>query len=267
MTIGPQNLIYPPIEDPEDQGTGLFPVDFLVEDVLRTGLKWFVTDPNAPDAVFSHLKNAFLNPKYGEAKIQEIVNYLKKYELRIVQHWAMIGEQMPCISIQLLDGAEMVERAGLNDHEGIADAMTVGEGVTGRSEIKYSPISDSLHIGIHTADTPDLTKYIYYLVIYILLLFKSDLQTRGLHLSTFRATDLSKLNEYLPNSIYSRFINFTVQSFARVDAGALPIVKKFVGVNIGDSDTNIGGIAAGIILNDISDIPGQDTEAILPEGI
>ena len=248
--IAPQNLSYPPLPDPEDQGTGLFPVDFLIEDVIRIGLNWFVTDPTAPDAVFSHLKNTFLGTKYGEPKIQEIVSFLKKYQLNVVQHWALIETTLPCISIQLLDGREMTERAGLNDFEGMADSMNGQEEVIGRSEIKYSPISDSVHIGIHTATTPDLTKYIYYLVIYILLLFKPDLQKRGLHLSTFQATDLSRLNEYLPSNVYSRFINFTVQSFARVDAGQLPIVKNFVGVNVLPSDSEVGSIQVGINVAD-----------------
>jgi len=247
--IQPQQLQFPPLPDPEDQGTGVFPVDFLIEDVLRVGLKWFLSDPSAPDAVFSHLSTQFLDPKYGEAKVQEIISFLKKYQLNIVQSFAMIPQQLPCLSIQLLDGREDIPHTGLNDHEGYADVLNANQEVMGRSQIKYSPISDTVHIGIHTADTPDLTKYIYYLVVYILLLFKPDLRERGLHLSTFAATDLSKLNEYLPSNVYSRFINFSCISFARIDAGQLPIVKKFVGVNIAPSDSVYGtgdGIPAGI---------------------
>jgi hypothetical protein len=247
--ITPSQLVYPPPPSTEDEGTGLFPVDFLLEDVIRIGLNWFKTDPTAPDAVFSHFKTAFLSAKYGESKITEIVDFITKYDVRIVQHFSMIDEVMPTISIQLLDGSEMTERAGLADHSGEIDTLNSQQEVIGRSEIQYSPILDNVHIGIHTSNTPDLCKYLYYLIIYTLLLFKPELEKRGLHLSTFRATDLSRINEYLPANIYSRFINFSVFTIARVDSGALPIVQSIVGVHA-SSDT-VESVEVGITLDDI----------------
>lgn len=258
--IKPSMLTYPPSASTEDQGTGLYPVDFLIEDVLRVGFKWFLTDPDAGAQVLSHLATPYLSGKYGQAKINEVVDYLKKYELRIVQHWSLIGEQMPCISIQLLDGGEMPERAGLADFEGQVDALNAQSEVMGRQELRYSPVSDTVHIGIHTGNTPDFCKYLYYVVIYILLLFKDDLETRGLQLGTYRATDLSRLNEYLPANVYSRFINYTVFSIARVNTGKLPIVKEFAGLSIeppgaSDSGDTIDNIQTGISLDDIQNNP------------
>jgi|GEM_PF-6991291 len=221
------DLSYPPPLITEDEGTGLFPVDFLLEDALRVGFDWFKTDPKAPNAVFSHLGTKFLSTKYGQAKINEIAAFIKKYDIRIVQHFSMIDEQMPTISIQLLDSSEMTERTAFADFAGTIDALNEQNEVIGRSEIKYTPVFDNVHIGIHTSNTPDLCKYLYYLIVYILLLFKPELEKRGLQLSTFRATDISKLNEYLPSNIYSRFINFSTYSVAKIDAGSLPMIKNF----------------------------------------
>jgi hypothetical protein len=250
MPINPQQLSWPPPPSPEDEGLGLYPVDFLLETVLRIGFDWFRTNDDAPAKVFSHLNTPFLAGKYGDKKIKEIADYIKKYDIRIVQHFSLIDEQMPTISIQLLDGGEMTERAGLADHADVIDQLNAENEVLGRSEVKYSPVTDNIHIGIHTSNTPDLCKYLYYLSMYILLLFKPELEKRGLQLSTFRATDLSKVNEYLPANIYSRFINFSVFSIARIDTGAMPIIKDFVGVMAGQSDN---GVETGISLADIQE--------------
>jgi len=80
-----------------------------------------------------------------------------------------------------------------------------------------------------------LTKYLYYLVIYILNAFKPQLEERGLQLGTFRATDLSRMNDYLPENMYSRFINFTVFSIARFDKGDVPIIEKIIGLHLDEN--------------------------------
>lgn len=248
--INPGQLQWPPPPSTENEGTGLLPVDFILESIIAGGLQWFKSDPKAPKQVFSHLKLPILG-KYGQAKIDEIAAYIRKYDVRVVQSFAMIAEQLPCISIQLLDGGEMPERAGLADHEGYVDAMGAQNEVLGRQEIKFMPITDAVHIGIHTADTPDLAKYLYYLVTYVLLLYKPEMEKLGLHLSTFRATDLSRLNDHLPSNCYSRFINFSVFSIARVDTGDVPMVDKFVGVHASQSDDgndpNVGVTPTDII--------------------
>jgi hypothetical protein len=223
---------YPAPKSEEPLRYGVWPVDFLLETVLRAGLDWFRTETSAPRQVFGHLVSPWLNTKYGEAKIEEIASYMKKYEIKIVQHWSLISSGVPCISIQLLDASEMTERAGLSDFQQTVDALTAQGAIEQRENVGYSPIIDNIHIGIHNITTPDLTKYLYYFVIYILNAFKPQLETRGMHLSTFRATDVSRLNEYLPENIFSRFINFSVFSWASFDQGRVPIIEKILGPHV-----------------------------------
>lgn len=215
----------------EDQYFGVLPIDFLLETVLKEGLAWFRADSSAPDQVFGHLKAPWLS-KYGEAKIDEIAAFIRKYEIKIVQHFSLIDAAVPCFSIQLLDGGEMTERAGLVDHQRMIDTRDMEDNVIGRTEVGYVPISDNVHIGIHVINTPDLAKYLYYLAVYILSSYKMVLEKRGLMLGTFRATDISRLNDFLPENMYSRFINFTVFSIASYGKGALPIVTSIQGVHV-----------------------------------
>jgi len=232
MSLPPNAFRYPPVVDDSAPLTGVFPVDFVLETVLRAGLEWFRTDPKAPMSVFGHMTAPWLSVKYGEAKVIEIGNYIKKYEIRIVQHFALIDPQLPSISIQLLDGNEMTERASLSDHARVVDVMNSDGEVEGRSEIGYAAVMDNIHIGIHNIGTPDLTKYLYYLVVYILKVFKPQLEERGLMLGTFRATDISRLNDYLPENMFSRFVNFSVFTIAPFRKGDVPIIDTFLGVHV-----------------------------------
>lgn len=232
MTTGGGFFQFPPPVSNEERFFGVYPVDFTLEAVLRAGIDWFLSNPDAPNCVFGHLLSPWLNTKYGQAKIDEIGDFIKKYEIPIVQHWSLIPERVPCISIQLLDANEEEMRAGLGDHQTMMDTLDMNQNVIGREEVGYSPIIDSIHIGIHANQTPDLAKYLYYLVVYLLNGFKPQLQERGLLLSTFRATDLSRMNEYLPENIYSRFINFTCYTIAPYKRSELPIIDEILGISV-----------------------------------
>jgi hypothetical protein len=241
--IGMGAFEYPAPKTEEQHFYGVYPVDFLLETILKAGLEWFRTDPQAPKYVFGHLMSPYLS-KYGEAKIEEIAAFIKKYDIRIVQHWALIAEKAPCISIQLLDGTESIERAGLADFQQMVDTLNADNEVIGRRDVGYSPITDNIHIGIHTKDTPDLAKYLYYLVVYVLNSFKPQLEMRGMMLGTFRATDLSRMNEYLPDNMYSRFINFTIFTMASFDKGVVPIIEEFMGLNVAPSSQGAEGLGS-----------------------
>jgi len=234
MTLPPGAFQYPNPGTNSETYFGVHPVDFTLEVVIKAGMEWFLTTPEAPDLVFGHLKSTWLNSRYGQAKIDDIGDFIKKYDIPIVQHWSLIAEKSPCISIQLLDANEEEARAALNDHSDMLDVLDMENNVIGRTQIGYSPIVDQMHIGIHSNQTPDLTKYLYYLIIYLLNGFKSQLQEKGMMLTTFRATDISRLNEYLPENIYSRFINFTSFTIAPYKKDALPIIEEILGVHVPD---------------------------------
>ena len=234
-------LSYPSPQICPPEFEGIFPVDFILETILEAGLEWFRTDPNAPGRVFGQLKASWLAERYGDKKIAEISDYIKKYEIRIVQHWSLIAKQTPCISIQLLEGSEEEGRAGLQDHLQDVDVLNDAGAVLGREAIGYVPIVDNLQIGIHASETPDLVKYLYYLLIYLLSAFKSDLQDRGLQLTTFRATDISRLNEYLPENVFSRFINFQTYTVAPFKRENMPILDEILGLTLDLGETSDEG--------------------------
>ena len=212
---------FPPVVGGQTLYSGVYPVDFIFETILRAGIDWFRTNTDAPNRVFGHLLRPMLS-KYGQAKIDEIAAFINEKEIKIVQHYSLIDQHLPTISIQLSNASEDVAKAFLEDFSGeVESASLVG------SHGGEIPIQDNLIIGIHAPISPDLAKYLYYLVIHILMVFKEDLIEKGMLLSTFNATDVTLLNQYLPENIYSRFVTFSVVTYARFHRGEIPFVDDF----------------------------------------
>jgi hypothetical protein len=220
---------YPPL--PKESGVnyfGLHPVDFILETVLSAGMSLFQTDDDFARAAFSQLDRPYLQAQYGEKKIDEIIEFIRSNEVRVIQGFPMSDEQSPTISLNLSDGAEAEKWSGLDDFMANQDALDMQGNVLGRDEIGYVSMEDSVLVGIHAIGGPDKVKYLYYLVAYIIVSFRDQLEERELILSTFRATDLSRLNEYLPENMFSRFITFKATSIAPVKKGSVPIIDELI---------------------------------------
>lgn len=218
--------VYPNEEAITDQYYGLYPVDFIFEYILEQGFEWFRTTPDAKDYVFGNLCKSILSARYGQSKIDEIATYINNTEIKIIQSFPLESETSPTISINLSSGSELLQYSGLNDFEGQVDTLDGDENVTDRKEIGYTSIQDEILIGIHAVGGPDLTKYLYMLVIYLLNAYRDQLGSEGLKNITYSATDLSRLNEYLPSHMFSRFVTATVQTFALFQKDKVPMVGK-----------------------------------------
>jgi hypothetical protein len=201
---------------------GVYPMDFILEAVLRAGLDWFKTDPLASDLVFGQLDQPYL-ARYGTDKIAELKNYIETKEVKIVQSLRLVDASLPYISIQLGQGMEDESKASLDDSMGDQFIFNQMSGdLEDTDVVGYSPIKDNILLGIHGGETPDLPKYLYMLVVYILNSYKYDLITKGIYLGTFSMTDMSRMNDYLPDNVFSRFMTFSAHSNAPWKKGSLP---------------------------------------------
>lgn len=225
-----------------DNLRGLYPVDFILELAILEELEWFRANPNtAPDAVFGQLKPTYLATRgYGDTKIREMRDFINKTNIPVVQHWSLVDAHLPCFSIQLMDGREDETKVGMGDFLEELDTLDVNDVPEKREEILYTAMSDSLQIGIHATGTPDIVKYLYALLVSAFMR-RDRLQKRGFNLVTWQATDLSRINEYLPEHIYSRFVNFSVVTFPTfVSEDEMQLIDTIEGVHIEPTDP--GGI-------------------------
>lgn len=223
-----------------DDLRGAYPIDFVIENLIQTGLDWFRNNPEtAGNLVFGQLTSDHLSVRYGEEKVQELTKYILDHKIHIVQHFTQVHEKLPCFSIQILDSSEDDARAGLGDFIEEVDELDESGNLIGRKEIVFAPISDQIQIGIH-AHEPDLVKYLYYFMIHILTVLTPELQQQGLQLTSFRATDLSRLNEWIPANVYSRFMNISAFSTPTFETGKLTIISDIKGVHA--EPTEPGGL-------------------------
>ena len=247
MLVGERNLrVWPAPQVEKECITGIIPIDFFVERLIETGIEWFRNNPKAPNEVFGHLKDAFLNDKYGQIKIDEIAEYVKRTEIDVKQAFPIEDEESPSISINLQSSAEISNLTGLDDYAGSMNALGSDGTVMGTTQQGYTPIRDEVLIGIHATSSPDKTKYLYYLVTYIINAFRDQLEERpgkvnGLFNITWRATDISRLNEYLPAHMFSRFVTLTADHFAIFNkAVQIPFIEGFqVRTDLSDGEGNI----------------------------
>lgn len=224
-------LVYPQNIPTPDVIHGLFPTDFFIEKILEEGLAWFRATPTAAQEVFGHLLAPQLHERYGPGKVQEISDYINNTEIRIIQAFPVEDTQFPTFSIQLADGGENPAFAGLHDYAGDeSDTNTLGQ-VISREEIGYMPFTDSVMVGIHATGSPDKVKYLYYLAVYLLSSRRQEFEAAGMMNLTFRATDLSRLNEMLPSNVFSRYVTLTTGTLPKFKLGEAPIVTK-LNVNV-----------------------------------
>lgn len=216
---------FPAKEKVRESIFGMYPTDFLIEHFLEAGLKWFRETPEAPTLVYGHLARPEIAGRYGKEKIEEIAAYVRDHEVKIIQSFPQDDSTFPTISINLQEGIEEVAQAGLGDFAGQVDALSSIGAITSRTELGYVPFQDSVLVGIHAAGSPDKVKYLAYLVTYILASTRKQFERLGLYGLTFRATDLSRLSEFLPANVFSRFVTVQVGSKALVKAGEIPVLE------------------------------------------
>lgn len=221
------DIIYPTNDFEETDYWGVYPVDFLFEAILDEGLDWFRTNSEAPGLVFGNLKKGRLAARYGSKKIDEIAEFLRTKKIRIIQSFPLDGEVSPTISINLTSSSEMIANAGLDDYAGDVDTLGTEDSILSRAEVGYTSINDNVLIGIHAVGSPDTVKYLYMLVLYLLNARRGDLESEGLHNMTYNVTDISRLNEYLPANMYSRFITASVVNFAKFKKQTVPMISEF----------------------------------------
>lgn len=77
-----------------------------------------------------------------------------------------------------------------------------------RTERRMIRLREQLRIGCHAKDDLHLTKYMYYLLIYILKSRQATLISRGIHLDKTLGEVFDRADEFQGENVYSRFIEF-----------------------------------------------------------
>jgi len=108
--------------------------DLIIESVLRDGFEAVRRDPSILDDVFKQLTqlSPLMNKKYGDREVRKIKDWFEKKEVSIVQAFSQVVDNLPCISIQLIDDTESIKYAHMDDFEDdVQQTMTDPEKLAG----------------------------------------------------------------------------------------------------------------------------------------
>lgn len=76
------------------------------------------------------------------------------------------------------------------------------------SDYKKTPMIEHVQIGVHAGEETNLCKYMYYMLLYFLQSRRMELENIGVQLHTFQVTEFTKILDFLPDNVMSRFVNF-----------------------------------------------------------
>ena len=260
--------------------------EFVIETVLRDGLNELRINSDRLDDIFSKFLNAYFVNQYGQSKIDELKTHIQNKQVKIVQSWAMVPTEVPCISIELLRASEdediqqfsnefeeeseaktptvyvntitpgtydsktgkliVLNVADLSqihpglvfvDASGVKFPMHAGNSnllgnkfinigkdqdpdLSGDGYIESSidetrtrrrmiRIRETLRLGVHAANDIHLTKYLYYLLIYILKSRQSSLIDRGINLDKGIGEVFDRDDSFQGENIFSRFLTMS----------------------------------------------------------
>ena len=88
----------------------------------------------------------------------------------------------------------------------------IDETKTGRRE---AGLIDKVEVGIWSVENTNMTKYLYYLLIYWLFSRRLELETAGYQISKYTANDLTKNVELLPDNVTVRMVNIEFTTWFR----------------------------------------------------
>lgn len=185
--------------------------DLVLQTIIEEGLEDLRANLDLRlNDFYDQLKSSFLNDRYGQAELDRMKIWFVNNKIDITQSWRMISERVPCINIQIVSSIEDEGKSTLRDFAGDIDVISDGI-VTSRSEKKEIANKESIQISVHVNDPGGTTalRWLYAATLFFLISRKEDLLDRGIDISTFSASDFNRLNEFLPENIYSRYITFS----------------------------------------------------------
>lgn len=237
----------------------LIMADFVVQTVIKEALTEISNNTNILDALFSELKKAHLSGVYGQDEIDIIKSFFQKNQITVVTGWSQISSRYPSYSIQLSSSSEVASESALGDflydeyllndnkvnvHQNELTYPKNNQNYDEKNEVYGTPIQESIIIGCHAIDKPNIARYMAWVLHYIL---RSKLQTfidRGLDRINLSFSDFNQANEYLPETMFTRFCTFSCFHYLKfskeINPFALDSVNTVVKAQIQESEYSEG---------------------------
>lgn len=90
-------------------------------------------------------------------------------------------------------------------------------------EYESIPFRERVIIGVYAQNDPNITKYLYYILMYFLHRRKKDLEARGIQLSSITASDFSR-EDMTPENVFSRYVSFNCLTNFKMQAETVKVL-------------------------------------------
>lgn len=222
--------------------------DLVIESVIREGLEDIRTNANARlPVIYSQLLSTFLSANYGQGEIERFKSYLLNEKIDIVFSYRDISARIPCICIQPIAGQEDVPRSFFGNFSGQVDTY-LGGAVIDRKDENSIPLREGLQISVHTTDPggPTALRWLFASTIYFLASNTKKLTERGVENATFSISDFSRVNDLLPENIYSRYLTVTYMSYFSWTEADSQILLDTIDLHGGPGASEPGALLGGV---------------------
>ena len=173
--------------------------ELVLQRVIKAGLEVLKQNPEKFDEIFENYSRIYFNSTYGQSFVDDIKSWFLDNKIPVVQSWSMNVEKIPGYSVHLGPEAEDTNLSAINDFYGNGETQETSVGV----------FDVTLRIGMHASREGDYLLWMYYVLKYILFNNKRLLESLGIEIHTFSASDWVKDEEHAANNIYSRYLTFT----------------------------------------------------------
>jgi len=180
--------------------------EIVLQKAVQQGIINLRNDDDAFNCIFAQYLDSLLVADYGQQYIDKIRTWFKTTNIPVLQAWTLNAQRVPCYSIHLANEVEDESKAAAGDYFGLSDDLD--------STLGVNVITNMVDIGIHAGRASDEVLWMYYILSYILFKEKLLIDKLGMQLTTYSASDYTKVEIKMAENVYTRWVRFkcTVQN-------------------------------------------------------
>jgi hypothetical protein len=165
--------------------------------ILQYGIQYLRANRPIFNEIFAYLSvHPLMASGYGQTYIDRIWTWFTTEKIPVVQAFLMSPERVPCFSIHLSSETEDESKAGISDFYGDDEENEMGVNV----------FNVNLDIGIHGSKVAEEVLWMYYIASDILFRHKTLIQSMGIELQTYTASDWQRDNTKNPENLFTRWL-------------------------------------------------------------
>lgn len=203
--------------------------EIAMQRIIQYGINYLRANRPIFNDIFAYLvDHPLMSVNYGQSYVDNIWTWFSTEKIPVVQSFLLTPERIPCISVHLSGESEDESKASISDFYGDEED----------SEVSIKAMSTSLDIGLYGSKVADEVLWLYYILDDILFRHKALIQSMGIEIQTFSASDYNRDSSKNPENIFTRFVKMRLTVFdtwnSEIFTGPYEVELEHLGVESTD---------------------------------